>query len=178
MLVTDDAGWAERARLLSTQAKHDPLEYIHREIGYNYRLTNVQAAIGVAQIERLQEFLQAKRRIADAYREGLAALPGLTLMAEAAWASSAWWMYTVLVDDATFGMGSRELLRTLEAARVQTRPLWQPLHLSAAHAGMSQTDCSVAERLNREALSLPCSAGLSPAAQAEVIERVRTAAAA
>ena len=97
-------------------------------------------------------------------------------MTQAEWASSAWWMYTVLVDEDRFGMGSRELLRTLDAARVQTRPLWQPLHLSAAHAGMSRTDCSVAERLNREALSLPCSAGLSPAAQAEVIERLCAAA--
>jgi perosamine synthetase len=173
MLVTDDARWAERARFLSTQAKGDPLEYVHPEIGYNYRLTNVQAAIGVAQLERLDEFLAAKRRIAAAYRAGLAGLPGVTCMAEAAWAGSAWWMYTVLVQRERFGMSSRELLRALDAARIQTRPLWQPLHRSAAHAGVSHTDCSVAERLNRDALSLPCSTGLSPDQQAEVIERVR-----
>lgn len=172
MLVTDRREWAERARLLSTQAKHDALEYVHREIGYNYRMTNVQAAIGVAQLERLREFLGAKRSIASRYAEGLAEVPGITLMSEASWARSAWWMYTVLIDERGFGMSSRELLRALEADGVQTRPLWQPLHRSPAHAGAGGTDCSVAERLNHQALSLPCSSGLSPTAQSKVIERV------
>jgi perosamine synthetase len=172
MLVTDNPAWATRARYLSTQAKQDALEYVHGDIGYNYRLTNVQAAIGVAQIERLPEFLAAKRRIAAGYEAVLGDIPGLTLMAEAPWARSAWWMYTVLVDEEACGVSSRQLLTALEAARVQTRPLWQPLHRSAAHADACQTDCSVAERLNREALSLPCSVGLTPAMQDEVIERL------
>lgn len=172
MLVTDRQPWADQARHLSTQAKHDGLEYVHREIGYNYRLTNVQAAMGVAQLERLAEFLAAKRRIAQRYAAGLAGTPGLTLMAEASWARSAWWMYTVLVNEAAFGMNSRQVLQALETARIQTRPLWQPLHCSPAHAGAHRTDCSVAERLNREALSLPCSSGLSAATQIEVIERL------
>jgi perosamine synthetase len=172
MLVTDQPAWADRARHLSTQAKHDPLEYIHDELGYNYRLTNVQAAMGVAQLERLAEFLTAKRRIAGRYGERLAGIPGLTLMAEAPWARSAWWMYTCLIDRSILGLDSRQLLRRLESVRVQTRPLWQPLHQSRAHAGSFHTDCSVAERLNRDALSLPCSSGLSASQQEEVIDRL------
>ena len=172
MLVTNNAAWAERARYLSTQAKQDALEYVHGDIGYNYRLTNVQAAIGLAQIERLGEFLSAKRRIAAGYEAALGDIAGLTLMAEAPWARSAWWMYTVLVDEAVCGISSRQLLVALETVRVQTRPLWQPLHRSAVHAGAMHTECEVAERLNREALSLPCSVGLTPALQDEVIDRL------
>jgi perosamine synthetase len=172
MLVTDNREWADRARYLSTQAKEDALEYVHGDVGFNYRLTNIQAAVGVAQIERLSEFLAAKRRIAAMYEEALGDMSGLTTMAEASWARSAWWMYTILVDEPACGLSSRELLRALDRLRVQTRPLWQPLHLSRAHAGSPHTDCSVAERLNQQALSLPCSVGLTAATQGDVIERV------
>src|SRR5204862_8290012 len=103
-------------------------------VGYNYRLTNLQAAVGCAQLERLDAFIERKRAIAAAYRERLGALPGLTLMAEAAWARTTFWLTTVLVDPAAFGCDSRSLLRRLEASGIQTRPLWQPLHLSRAHA--------------------------------------------
>lgn len=172
MLVTDDSTWAARARHLSTQAKHDPLEYVHDEIGFNYRLTNVQAAMGVAQLERLGEFLAAKRRIAARYAEALGRIPGLRLMAEAPWACSAWWMYTCLIDRTVIGLDSRRLLTLLDSRGVQTRPLWQPLHQSQAHAGAPHTDCTVSERLNREALSLPCSSGLTALQQDDVIERL------
>ena len=177
MLVSARAELAARARYLTTQAKDDPLEYVHGAIGYNYRLTNVQAAIGVAQLERLREYLAAKRRIAERYREGLADLPGLTLMREAPWAESAWWLFTLLVDEARFGMSSRALLRELDARGIQTRPLWQPLHQSPAHAGAQSTGCPVAESLHREALSLPCSVGLTESDQELVIAEVRRLAA-
>jgi perosamine synthetase len=176
MFVTDDDEWARRAKHLTTQAKDDPLEYVHAEVGYNYRLTNVQAALGVAQMEQLDAYVDAKRRIAAAYGEALAAVPGVAPMREAAWARSAFWMYTVLVDEARYGISSRELLRELAAFNIQARPLWQPLHLSAAHAGAFATDCPVAERLNRDALSLPCSVGLSPDDQLAVVERVAASA--
>jgi len=172
MLVTDDATAARRARYLTTQAKDDPVEYVHGAVGYNYRLTNLQAALGVAQMERLGAHVAAKRRIAAAYDNALQAVPGITPMREALWAQSAWWMYTVLVDERAYGIDARELMRRLERDRIQTRPLWQPLHRSAPHLTASATDCSVAERLNRLALSLPCSVGLTEAAQGRVIEQI------
>lgn len=177
MLVSRDPRFAARARYLTTQAKDDPLEYVHGAVGFNYRLTNVQAAIGVAQLERLDKYLAAKRRIADRYHAGLSGIPGLALMREAAWARSAWWLYTVLVDKARFGMDSRALLRALESRGIQTRPLWQPIHQSPAHAGAQSTGCPVAELLHRDALSLPCSVGLAEADQARVIEAIRACAA-
>lgn len=174
MLVTNDAALAERARYLTTQAKDDPIEYVHGAIGYNYRLTNIQAAMGVAQLEQLAPYVAKKRDIAARYGAAFRDLPGIRPMAEADWAESAWWMYTVLVDDAVTGIDSRGLMRALEREKIQTRPLWQPLHRSPAHADAPSADCPVAERLARMALSLPCSVGLDEPQQARVIERVRS----
>jgi perosamine synthetase len=173
MIVTDNEAMARRAKYLTTQAKDDPLEFVHGAVGYNYRLTNIQAALGVAQMERLDEYSGIKRRIAMTYSEELRDLPGVTTMREAEWAFSVFWMFTVLIDAAEFGMDSRALLRYLDANKIQTRPLWQPAHLSPAHQGMRATDCTVAERLNRDAISLPCSVGLVNADQQRVIESVK-----
>lgn len=171
-LVTDDEPWARRARYLTTQAKDDPVEYVHRAIGYNYRLTNVLAAIGVAQMERLDDYLGRKRAIAARYGVGLREVPGITPMPEAPWARSAWWLYTVLVDPEAFGMDARGLLRALAGRGIQARPLWQPLSLSPAHRPPINGPCPVAESLHRRALSLPCSVGLSAADQQTVIEAI------
>jgi perosamine synthetase len=175
MLVTADRHLAERARYLTTQAKDDPLEYVHGAVGYNYRLTNVQAAIGCAQLERLDEYVAAKRRIAATYAAAFAGVPGVTLMAQAPWADSNWWMYTVLFDSQRAGADSRAVMTLLGARGIQARPLWQPIHRSPAYADLPAVSCPVADRLNAEALSLPCSVGLSRDAQQRVIDTVMAA---
>ena len=174
MLVTDSEEWASRARYLTTQAKDDPVEYVHREVGYNYRLTNIQAAMGCAQLEQLDDYIEAKRAVARNYSDGLTQIPGITPLLEAPWASSIFWLYTVLADEAKYGVSSRALLQSLEDSGIQTRPLWQPLHLSPAHSGAYAHNCVAAERLAREALSLPSSVGLRPKDQGRVIDRVVT----
>lgn len=161
MIVTNNEQWARRAKHLTTQAKDDPLEYVHSEIGYNYRLTNLLAAMGCAQMEQLPEFVATKRRIASLYSKGLDKVQGITPMAEAPWAQSTFWLYTILVDREKFGMDSRMLLRKLERSNIQTRPLWQPTHRSRAFADCGSFDCPVADRLNAEALSLPSSVGIN-----------------
>jgi perosamine synthetase len=177
MLLTNNQAWAERARHLTTQAKGDPIEYIHDEIGYNYRLTNIQAAMGIAQLELLDEYITIKRRITGHYRQAFADLPGITVMPEAPWALSTCWLATVLIDLDLFGMDARGLLRSLANRKIETRPLWQPIHLSAAHRGGSYTmGCPVAEQLWHSALSLPCSVGLHSVEQERVIEAVIAAA--
>lgn len=160
MVLTDNREWAQRAHHLTTQAKDDPVEYIHNEIGYNYRLSNIQAAMGVAQMEQIDDYIVAKRRIAVAYGEGLEGIPGLEPMHQAPWAESVFWLFTVMVNEPEFGSSSRALLKELDEAGIQTRPLWQPMHLSPAHAGLNPNDCPVANQLYREGLSLPCSVGL------------------
>lgn len=169
MLVTDDEALAARARYLATQAKDDPLEYVHHSVGYNYRLTNVQAAMGVAQLEQLDAFVARKRSIADRYVAALAGVPGITPMREAPWAFSAFWMFTVLVEASLYGRDSRAVLRALADAGIQARPLWQPMHRSVAHAGAWSRPCPVAEHVHARALSLPCSVGLVPVAQDRVV---------
>jgi len=176
MIVTGREDWADRARRLTTQAKDDPVESVHGELGYNYRPSNLLAAVGCAQMERLDEIVASKRRTADSYAEAFGDLPGLAPMAEAPWARSTYWMYTVLVDEGAFGMDSRALLRRLEAEGIQSRPLWQPLHLSPVHRHEQATDCSTAERIQREALSLPCSAGIEEGDLERVQRAVREAA--
>lgn len=169
MIVTDNAEWAARAKYLTTQAKDDPLEYVHGAIGFNYRLTNIQAAVGCAQLELLHDYIAAKRRIAARYEHALAQIPGISPMKQAPWASSVFWLYTVLVDEADFGFDSRALLHQLQANKIQTRPLWQPLHRSAPHRESQAYRCEVADELNRRALSLPCSVGLTEEQQERVI---------
>jgi perosamine synthetase len=161
MIVTNNERWARKAKYLTTQAKDDPLEYVHNEIGYNYRLVNVLAAMGCAQMEQLPEYITAKRRIASTYSRVLGRVPGITPMREASWAFSTFWLYTILVDRKLFGVDSRALLRKLDKAKVQTRPLWEPLHRSKAFSDCGPFDCPVADSLNAEALSLPCSVGVT-----------------
>ena len=176
MLVCDDEGTAQRARYLATQAKDDPVEYVHAAVGYNYRLTNVLAAMGCAQLEQLDSFVAKKRAIAARYVDSFRDLPGITPMREAPWAHSAFWMFTVLVDEAQFGMDSRALLRRLGEQKIQARPLWEPMHRSAAHAGAWSRPCPVGESIHSRALSLPCSVGLTHEDQERVIAAVRAAA--
>jgi perosamine synthetase len=170
MLVTNNAEWAARAKYLTTQAKDDPIEYMHNAVGYNYRLTNLLAAMGCAQMEQLDPFVKAKRQIAKRYQESLATLAGIHLPEEAAWASSTFWMYTVLIDDKESRINSRELLRELAARKIQSRPLWQPIHRSLAHNASASPSCPNSEALHRQAISLPCSVGLTPSDQGRVID--------
>jgi perosamine synthetase len=174
MFVTANEEWARKAKYLTTQAKDDPIEYIHGEIGYNYRLTNIQAAIGCAQMEQLEAYVAAKRAIAERYSLALHDVPGIVPMRQAPWAKSSFWMYTVLIKEETYGINSRQLLKALAEHGIQCRPLWQPIHLSPAHAMSRAGELPVSERLSREALSLPCSVGLSEVAQQKVINQLCT----
>jgi perosamine synthetase len=172
MIVTQDRELATRARYLTTQAKDDPVEFVHGAIGYNYRLTNIQAAVGCAQLEKLDDHVAAKLRIAELYREGLEGLPGLSVMPEASWATSVFWLYTILVDGAEYGADSRAAMAHLRGRGIEARPLWQPLHRSPAHEGATAGGCSVAERLSEMALSLPSSVSLTEEQQSRVVDEL------
>ena len=172
MIVTDNEETAAKARHLTTQAKADPVEYIHDEIGYNYRLTNIQAAMGCAQLEQLDGYLEVKKSIAARYEEALKDIPGITPMKQAPWADSSFWLYTVSVEEERFGMSSRALIEGLAARGIQARPLWQPLHLSPVYAGNMRTD-TVAEQIYLKAVSLPCSVSMTDDEQRKVVDLLR-----
>lgn len=160
MVLTRDEKIAARLRRLTTQARTDAIDYLHEETGYNYRLTNLQAALGVAQLEQLDGFVESKRETAAHYREIFAGVPGVEVVTEAAWARSTYWMTSVLLDR----RGSPDvgaLLRQLNAGGVGARPLWRPLHLQPVYAGTQTYRVEVAERLYERGLSLPCSVGIT-----------------
>lgn len=171
LIVTDRPEWAEHARHLSTQAREDPVEGKHDEIGYNYRLSNTAAAIGCAQLEMLDEFIRAKREHAARYAAELAGIPGLTLMPGTP--ESTYWLYTVLIDENAFGISRTALQQNLARAGIESRPLWQPMHLSKPHRGCRVLGGGVAERLHRDGLSLPSSVGLKPAQLQRVATVIR-----
>lgn len=173
MIVTDNPEYAARARYLVTQAKDDPVEYVHGTVGYNYRLTNVLAAMGCAQFEQLSASIDAKRKIAARYTDALQDLPGIRMPEEADWAWSTNWMFTVLIDETAAASDARQLLRELGARKIQARPLWQPMHRSPAHQYAPARDYPISALLHRQGLSLPCSVGLSTADQDRVIHTVR-----
>jgi perosamine synthetase len=168
MITTDDEKLAERARYLTTQAKDDPVEFVHGAVGYNYRLTNLQAAVGCAQLEQLSVFVAVKRRIAAAYARSLGATGRWSLPRQAPWAETNWWLYTVLLAPGA-KQDRRATLDALQAAGIQTRPFWQPMHLSPAHRDCQAWHCDVVQDLWERGLSLPCSTNLDPASQKRVI---------
>jgi perosamine synthetase len=172
MIVTNDPERAAKAKYLSTQAKDDPIEYVHKETGFNYRLSNVQAALGCAQMELLDEFVAIKRGIAAEYAKAFADVPGVTMMREASWARSIFWLNTVLIDADEYGEDSRALMKRLARRGIQARPLWEPLHRSQALSGVQSVGGEVADDINRRALSLPSSVGMTPEQIQEVISVV------
>jgi perosamine synthetase len=169
-ITTNCDSLAKEARYLTTQAKDDAFEYIHNEVGYNYRLTNIQAAMGVAQLEQLAPYVEAKRKTKQIYDSHLSDINGLTLPREADWARSNCWLYTVLIDAEKYGESSREVARRLKLRCVEARPFWRPVHRQAPFQDCQAYRIEVADRLYEEGISLPCSVGLSFEQQDRVID--------
>jgi len=149
------------------------VEYIHNEIGYNYRLTNIQAAMGVAQLEHLDEYVNSKRQTARYYTEHLANIPGITPPLEAEWAFSIFWLYTMLVDEKQYGMSARQLMHRLRAQGIQTRPFWHPIYSLPPYIGCQSYGVEVVDRLYERGLSLPCSVGIGETENRRVVRLVR-----
>lgn len=161
MIVTDNKEWAEKARYLTTQAKDDPLEYIHKEIGYNYRLIKIQAAMGVAQLEQLDDFVEKKRENVKRYDGKLEKIPGVEPPKEASWAHSTYWLYTILVDENKYGIGSRELMENFRGSGIQVRPFWHPIHSLKLYKETFNYEIELADHLYKKGLNIPQSVGLS-----------------
>ena len=166
MLLTDRPKVAQRARHLAWQARSGP-GYIHDEVGYNYRMSNLQAAVVLGQMERLPEILAAKRAVAAAYASALGDLPGVGLMPIPDGVNPSWWLWTLYAPD------RRRLEAALHAQGIESRPLWQPLHISPAHGGYCTGTGRVALWLWHNALSLPSSPGLGAEGARRVAEAVK-----
>lgn len=175
MLVTDRAELAARARYLTQQAKDDPIAFRHDEVGYNYRLTNVAAALGVGQLEQLAEFVARKHANLALYRRRLAALDWCELAPAPDYARNNHWMYPLYLKDGKWRGRARELVAALGAEGIETRPLWQLNHLQRPYRSCRVIGDQRARDLVTGTVNLPCSVDLTPAAidrVCEVLDRV------
>lgn len=152
MVVTDDPALAARCRLLRDHAMPPEQRYWHDEVGFNYRMTNLQAAVGVAQLARMDALLARKRAIAQRYNAALAGLPGITRPAERPGYTNVYWMYSLLVDE-PFPLSRDALMRTLRERHIDSRPFFHPLDTLPPYR--QDAPCPTALRLSRQGLNLP-----------------------
>ena len=155
MLVSDDAKLIAHARKLATQARDPAPHYQHSEIGYNYRMSNVLAGIGRAQLQALDDRVRRKREIFEAYQRALGDLPGLHFMPEAHWGLHNRWLTTLTIDPESFGATREEIRLALEAENIESRPLWKPMHMQPVYRGCEVVGGHVAEELFARGLCLP-----------------------
>jgi dTDP-4-amino-4,6-dideoxygalactose transaminase len=173
MLVSHDADWIAHARKLSTQAREPAPHYEHTEIGFNYRLSNLLAAVGRAQLEVLPDRVAARRRINERYRELLADVPGISFMPEAPYGRPNCWLTCLVVDPAGFGADRETIRLALEAEDIESRPLWKPMHLQPVYRGAAMYGGDVSSRLFEQGLCLPSGSALTEADQERIVETVR-----
>jgi dTDP-4-amino-4,6-dideoxygalactose transaminase len=170
MLVSHRRDIVDRARHLATQARDPGPHYQHSEIGYNYRLSNLLAAIGLGQLRSLPAKLARRRAVNDTYRKALSPLSGFQFMPEASYGRSNCWLTCVTVDPLVFGVSREDIRLTLETENIESRPLWKPMHLQPVFSACSMAGGSVAEDLFDRGLCLPSGSNLAPAKQAKIIE--------
>jgi dTDP-4-amino-4,6-dideoxygalactose transaminase len=171
MLLTDDAELAARVRYLATQARQPAVHYEHTEIGYNYRLSNLLAALGRAQLLRLDSMMARRREIRDTYRALFAGVPGVTIFGGDDDGEDNCWLASVVVDPVTAGWRAADLSAALDEANIESRPLWKPMHLQRVFAASPTMLNGNAERIFTTGLTLPSGSALSDAD----VERVMTA---
>lgn len=172
-LAGDNADAIARARFLSTQARDPAPHYEHITYGYNYRLSNVCAAIGVGQLQVLAERVRQRRRIHDWYREALGEVEGLAFSPEADGMQANRWLTTVMIDRAVAGFDREQVRVALEAQNVESRPLWKPMHMQPVFANAPRRGGGAAERAFEQGLCLPSGSAMTQDDVGRVVAVVR-----
>ena len=170
VLLTNDEATAQLTRHLSTTAKTDDIEFDHDQVGYNYRMNNIAAALGIGQLEQLDFFLERKKEIAEQYTQAFSTQKGIAAtLPTGANVTNSYWLYTILLEK-----NSRNLLNHLTENGIQTRPLWKPLcdlpYLDQCHIHAADNT----RHLTNNSLSIPSSVGLSNTDQQKVIHSIQT----
>jgi pyridoxal phosphate-dependent aminotransferase EpsN len=176
MLIARNPAQAAKARFWAGQSRDPGIGYGHSELGYTYGLSNVLAAIGRGQLRVLDQHVEQRRAVAFRYRDAFADLPGIALMPQARYGLHANWLSCFLLDEKSFGCSRDALIAALEAANIEARPVWKPMHLQPFYAACERYGGDVAEDLFRRGICLPSSSSLSAAEQSRVIAAVRQAA--
>ncbi len=172
MLVTDNEDWATQARFLATQARDPAPHYEHSVIGYNYRMSNLLAAVGRAQLENLDTHVNNRRAIFRRYERALGSLPGIRFMPEPEGFYSTRWLTLLTVDPDLFGASGNEIRLALEAEKIESRPAWKPMHLQPVFANNELWGGKVSEEIFANGLCLPSGTALTEIQQQRVIDTV------
>jgi len=173
MLCSDDSEFIAKCRRLSTQARDPAPHYQHSELGYNYRMSNVAAAIGVRQLDVLPDRVRRKREIFATYQQLLGDLPGLEFMPEAPYGVSNRWLTVARIDQEQFGCSPDVVRLRLEAEQIEARPVWKPLHLQPVYQGAGCQGGAVAEEIFRQGLCLPSGTAMTDADLVRIATIVR-----
>ena len=177
MLVTDDDRVAARSRHLATQAREPLPHYEHRSVGYNYRLSNLLAAVGRGQLQRLESMIAARRETGRYYRAALGDLPGVTFMPIASYGEANSWLTCLLIDADRFGASRDRVLDRLAAHDIEARPTWKPMHLQPVFRDCVMRGGEVCADLFRRGLCLPSGSALTEHDRERVVAAVRAVAA-
>lgn len=175
MIVSKDNILLDKAKYLSTQAKDDELYYIHDEVGFNYRMTNLQAALGVAQLEQLEDFIKIKIGNYNLYKKELDKIEGLSTMDFEQDTRSNHWFYSLLIDKEKYGLSRDELLTKLKDQKIQSRPIWGLIHEQKPYKNNQSYKVEKANDYIDRILNIPCSTNLVQEEVTLVINAIKNA---
>ncbi|MBZ5749700.1 aminotransferase class I/II-fold pyridoxal phosphate-dependent enzyme [Metabacillus sp. DBTR6] len=177
MLVSNDVEALKKARFLATQAKDPALHYQHSTIGFNYRMSNILAGIGRAQLEVLEERVQARRLLFDRYTQELSSIPGIKFMPELNQTQSNRWLTVLTIEEKVTGTSIHSILNTLAEENIEARPVWKPLHMQPLFEGVKyyshSENINVSEHLFNTGLCLPSGSNMTEEDQMRVIKCVK-----
>jgi dTDP-4-amino-4,6-dideoxygalactose transaminase len=171
-LLTTDPAHADKARFWATQARDPAPHYQHSELGYNYRMSNLLAALGRAQLETLPARVARRRAIHAWYRQALASEPGIDFMPQADYGTPSCWLTCITVDPAAFGATREDIRAALERCDIESRPVWKPMHMQPLYAGCRVRGGAVSETLFELGLCLPSGSGLTDADLARIADAI------
>lgn len=174
MLLTDDDAFAQRVRYLATQARQPVAHYEHTEVGYNYRLSNLLAALGRVQLSRLDEMITRRREVREMYGRLFADIEGVELFGAEGDAHDNVWLTSILVDPTIAGWSPQKLTAALAKDNIESRPIWKPMHLQPVFAGSRGAINGTAERLFTNGLTLPSGSALTNQQRNRVSHAIRT----
>lgn len=175
MLLSDEPEVIEHARYLSTQARQPVRHYEHLDIGFNYRLSNLLAALGRAQLSRLDEMIARRRSIRGRYRELFASVPGITILGGADDHEDNCWLTAIIIDAALTGWTASDLCERLGTAGIESRPLWKPMHLQPVFATARGEITGTSQQLYETGLTLPSGSAMTDSQLERVLKCLRSA---
>ena len=173
MVVGNNKELVEKVRFLSSQAKKDPLYFIHDEIGYNYRMLNLQAALGTSQIDQLENFIETKTKNYKIYKEEFEKIDGLEILSFRDGIRPNHWFYSLKIDKEKYGIGRDELLKKLVESDIQTRPIWGLIHQQKPYTSYQSYEMEKSLYYYDRVLNLPCSSNLTEKEVYQVIGKIR-----